>query len=167
MNFIPELKNAGLTYDEKEALAFCIYYNVCIKKFDEKTGRMVSTITDFKSFDHIDAEYRHMKSNGLHDELFKRDTNEIKQGEELGYDTSNPICVISVPESYRYIKRLQPVEGIIEDYNRTGSLSSNGGILDEWVIKVNKNGIIQKHTIYINCYAVNSTTIAPRGFILK
>ena len=58
MDNIPELRNKGLTYDEKEALAFCVYYSRCVQVFDEETQKIVPTFSEFKSFDHIDSLYK-------------------------------------------------------------------------------------------------------------
>lgn len=63
MEYFPELKNKGLTYEEKEALAFCVYYSRCVRVFDEDKQKIVPTFSEFKSFDRIDAEYKHSKAS--------------------------------------------------------------------------------------------------------
>ena len=63
MALIPELKDKGLTYAEKEALAFCVYYSRCVRVFDEVQHKIVPTFSEFRSFENIDIQYKDSKKS--------------------------------------------------------------------------------------------------------
>ena len=163
LDLLPSLKDKGLTYEEKEALAFCIYYVCCITKMDEDTHQLISTVAEFKDFKKIDAEYQWTKA--MHKELFQK--VESENSGDYGYDINNPINVCSVKESYDFLKSLKTSDGSIADIERVGSMKgTTGDFIDKWKITIEKDDFAETKFLYINCYSFTNEWIAPQGFYL-
>lgn len=152
MEFIPETKGM-LTRDEKEAFAFCVYYYTCTRIYDERTQMATMPMHHFESFEKIDAEYHDMKDpSGVHADMFVA-AETLKEG-RFGYSSGNPICVVSVPEEYAYIKALRRADRVPRSFNRIGSVEgTNGHILDKWEVAYGG----KKGFLYFDAYAESNS----------
>ena len=142
-----------LEYDD----AMALYKAVARNQFESKFGQFAGSEGAFKSFyqglGNIDGE----ELNG-----------DVMQGAygEWGLETSNPIPMNGVVNSYTYLDRLRLPNGDKVKYERIGSISSE--ITDEIVdgYTIYSLGGEKLAEVFICPYVNASPRRAPKGFVL-
>ena len=164
-----------LTYEEKEAWAFCAYYAVCIRKLkdtdggtqDDEAGRLCPPLDEFAAPDKIAAAYAEAKI--MNPDLFAR--HESGNVGRFGFDPTNPINAISVPAACEYLSRLYPNgnELIVRWDRKGGSIKSeSGSLLDSYEASVidQTDGSISHEVVFVDSYCELTSTCAPDGWTL-
>jgi len=167
-----------LSYEEKEAWAFCIYYAVCTQKLVRVDGKPLTCegaeeavlrrpLEDFATPDRIVAAY--VETKDREPELFARH----KSGKcgNFGFDATNPINAISVPAAYEYLSRLYPNgEDLIVRWDRKGGSvkSETGSLLDSYEASVinQADGSVTHAVVFVDSYCESTSTDAPEGWTL-
>ena len=166
---IPPTKGK-LNQEEKELLAFCVYWMNCVQVYDEEQDTIVTGLRDFTSVDKIRALYEDEKTR--RPDFFalwkpKPTVDETTYGLSL----DNPIRVKSIPVAYEYLNRLryngQPVH-----YERIGSFEGgNKGLVDGYTLTTTQRGFLKKKTvntvIYIDPYSDWNILLPPPGFEIE
>lgn len=85
--------------------------------------------------------------------------------DNYGYSLSNPIQLVSIPESYEFFAQLLTIEGEPIEVERKGSRQAPNckGLIDTYIIKANKQTV----TLYVYPYAEVSMENIPKGFMLE
>lgn len=140
--------------------------------FDEEKQKIVSGITLLSSLEKIMDNYTCMKENDPG--LFPSQNQEEPPSEEhYGYSADNPIRMVSIHNSYEYLKRLQAEDGEIVSCRRRGStIGRLGHLIDIYEIQVRKTSFLfssktETFEIYIDPYSQNASYIAPEHFKLR
>ena len=164
-----------LNSQEKLLFAFCAFYSVCVEVFDEKTGQIRKGIYDIDSPQHAIQLLEWERKS--HPEKFaflsfrKQKTSSgksIVENSDFGVNIDNPIKAISIANGYVYLNRMRMDDGMPIKYDRLGSVSGKkGNIIDSYVIHFEKNGTKQSVKIYIDPYATENSSEAPKGVLLE
>ncbi|MDR1180683.1 MAG: hypothetical protein LBL13_01715 [Bacteroidales bacterium] len=87
---------------------------------------------------------------------------------EFGYEPSNPVMAVSVPESYAYLNKLACINGDDISWTRQGSTSTSFLPLpmDIYLITNSKTGKSMKK-IYVYVYAKKMSIKTPEGLKFK
>jgi hypothetical protein len=85
---------------------------------------------------------------------------------EFGLEPTNPIPVMSIPDSRDYLERLRADSGEIIEYERIGSIMNEDldGPVDAYRIFSMEGEVLA--TIYISAYHNKNSEKAPKGFFL-
>ncbi len=87
----------------------------------------------------------------------------VNDMKEFATTIENPVLATSVPDSYAYLNMLRTQDNKPVHYERRGSMAGgNGGIIDCYILSFNNTEL----KIYINPYAKENSTDAPRGLKL-
>ncbi len=155
--------------EEKEALAFCVYYSTFVQLYDEEKNKMVNGLVDFTSIERAEKMLEWEKSQ--RPDFFKpnKQTTDISKY-DFGYTKENPIQTTSIPMAYEYLNKLRYKNKPIK-YKRLGSTPGmDKGILDIYEICVyDKKFFLKKErkfTVYINSYSYYNSKSAPKDFTL-
>lgn len=168
MEIIPQ--TAGkLTNEEKEVLAFCIWWSICIQVFDEKSQQVVSGLIELTTSEKIKEIFQHEKK--ARPGFFSwGGTDAIIADENYGFDVDHPIQLTSIPQSYAYLNSLFYGNSKIR-YSRIGSFrNKNNDIIDGYTIEAydpKNDSQIRTWTIYIYPYATRPIIKPPMGFMIK
>ena len=169
-----ELTSGKLTLEEKIRYAYCVYYSLFIRLFDEETGETKSGLSDFRSADHIEQCFQQ------HRELAPECYEFVDKGGSVdesphdsstfGYSEDNPIPVLTVPDAYGYLNCLAK-PGYLLSYERVCSCQGPNGIIDKYKVfalpEGNTTAEPDVYEIYIDPYAQVNSYDAPEGFILR
>lgn len=152
-----------LTYNEKEAWAFCSYWAFCLQGYDEQKEQLTHHFDDFQDSAAIDRHYRFWKET--YTDLFQRHVPS-EQG-RFAFDKTHPVQAISIPASKGYLNRLKPCRGWIVGCERKGSLNNGAGIIDHWVatVAISASERIEV-SIYVDPYCETTSEHAPEGWLL-
>lgn len=148
-----------LTQEEKEGLAFCVYYPHFVKVYNEKNGEVSSGIIEFDSIKNATIAFEeHKKRNP---ELYNQDPV-LQSSEKFGYSIDNPIQAVSVSSSYEYLRHLRYNNKPIK-FHRLGSRGGkNGHIIDAYSIDIDIKNVV----IYIDAYSPENSKKAPEHFTI-
>lgn len=168
MDTIPSIANT-LNMEEKTLFAFCVYWSVCIRVYDEDTDEECNGLVDFTSVEKILAEYE--QTRNLKPELFENvDIVYDEQAAGYGYSLKNPIKATSVGKAYEFLNRLA-VSGATVAYKRIGARSGKRDhIVDVYEVAVTTNTPAgrkkQIYELYIDPYCITNSKKAPKPFFL-
>ena len=158
-----------LTNQEKEMLAFCVYWMNCIQIYDEERDIVVNGLVDFTSVEKIAALYKAEKER--RPAFFATEkTKPVIDRTTYGLSLENPVRLTCIPDAYAYLNNLKYDNKPVE-YSRLGSFSGKDGhLVDKYVLTVTQRKFLCKKTIqtviYIDSYSDEAVIMPPHGFIL-
>lgn len=158
-----------LTDQEKEMLAFCVYWMNCVQVYDEERDLVVSGLVDFTSVEKIAALYKTEKKNRP-DFFAAENTKPVIDRTTYGLSLENPVRLTCIPDAYAYLNKLRHDNKPV-DYSRLGSFSGKDGhLVDKYVLTVTQRKFLSKKIsqteIYIDCYSDVAIVVPPQGFTL-
>lgn len=140
-----------LTQEEKELLAFCVYWMNCIQVYDEDQDMIVTGLHDFTSVEKIRTLYEDEKMRKP-DFFAPWEPKPTVDEATYGLSLDNPIRVKSISTAYAYLNRLR-YNGQPVSYERIGSFEGrNGGIVDGYMLTTIQRGFLTKKTVYTDIY---------------
>ena len=152
-----------LDMKEKEMFAFIIFWATCMFGLDEN-GKPVPGYLDIDSVESVQMLYESHKKANPEKFNFSFATSSSPVSKDFGLSLNNPILATSISSAYEYLGRLRRLDGRLLRKGRVMTMMKNGSFIDKYEIFV--QGEKEPMYLYIDGYASEDSTIAPRGFKL-